>query len=276
MGEAGGWADERTAEAYGTFCRKHSMYRDTSNDVVRLAEVGGDQTVVDLACGTGQTTELVLAALGAGGVVHAVDSSAAMLRVAQSVIVDQRVTWHECRAELLTELVTEADRVVCNSAIWQTDMEATFASVYAALRPGGLFVCNIGRQFLMLPFTEEELHPTAASLHDLVHAIAVLEHGHIPRPGTRGRLLTVDSVVEQLRHAGFEVEATPELRYEDTVERQRDWLSIPNFTERTFPDLTIEQRKAAVDAAFERVTKTSTTSRWIAFVASKPDEVAEG
>lgn len=270
MGEAGGWADEPTAEAYGEFCRRHSMYRDTSLDLVRLAEIAGDQTVVDLACGTGQTTEVVLAALGPGGIVHAVDSSPAMLRVAQSVINDPRVVWHEGRAEILADFVADADRIVCNSAIWQMDMEATFAAIYATLRPGGRFVCNIGRQFLMLPFTEEELDPSAASLHDLVHAIAILEHGHIPRPGARGRPLTVDSVVEQLRKAGFDVVATPELHYQDTVERQRDWLRIPIFTERTYPDLTIEQRKAAVDAAFERVARASTTCRWIAFVASKP------
>ena len=271
MAGAGGWADERTAAAYGEFCRKHRMYRDTSRDLVRLAEIGGgDHAVVDLACGTGQTTEAVLGALGPGGVVHAVDSSPAMLRVAQSAIDDPRVVWHQHRAEGLADVVAGADRVVCNSAIWQTDLPVTFAAVYATLRPGGRFVCNIGRQFLILPFTEEELHPPAASLHDLVQAIAILEHGHVPSPGVRGRALTVDSVVEQLRHAGFDVLDTPELRYEDTLERQRDWLRIPIFTERTYPDLTVEQRHAAVDAAYERASDVPWTSRWIAFVADKP------
>lgn len=265
-----GWADDRTAEAYGAFCRKHTMYADTSADVVRLAAVGGDQIVVDLACGTGQTTEVVLSKLSGGGIVHSVDSSPAMLRVARAAITDERVLWHEAAAETLVEVVTTADAVVCNSAIWQTDMPATFAAVFSVLRPSGRFVCNIGRQFLMLPFSEEELNPSSASLHDLVQAIAVLEHGHIPRPISRGRLLTVDGVAEQLRQAGFEVIDTPEMRYHDTVERQRDWLSIPIFTERIYPDLTITQRRAAVDSAYERVAKTSATSRWVVFVAEKP------
>lgn len=246
------------------------MYRDTSRDVVRLAEIDGDQTVVDLACGTGQTTEVVLSELGPRGTVHAVDASPAMLRAARASIDDPRVVWHEAGAETLASVVDGADRVVCNSAIWQTDTNATFTAVFAALRPGGRFVCNVGRQFLMLPFTDEELQPTAASLFDLVQAIAVLDHGHIPRPGARGRLLTVESIVGQLRHAGFDVVDTPELRYEDNVERLRDWLSIPIFTERAYPDLTIEQRQAAIDAAYERVAKTSTTTRWVAFVAVKP------
>lgn len=42
---------------------------------------------------------------------------------------------------------------------------------------------------------------------------------------------------------GSDVIDTPELRYEDTVERQRDWLRIPIFTERSYPDVTIQQRK---------------------------------
>ena len=246
------------------------MYADTSNDLVRLAEISGDQTIVDLACGTGQTTHALLSKVGSGATIHSLDSSPAMLRVAQSVIDDERVVWHEAKAEALADTVSDVDAVVCNSAIWQTDMPTTFAAVKATLRSGGRFVCNIGRQFLMLPFTEEELHPRAVGLHDLVHAIAVLEHGHIPRPGGRGRLLTIDGVAEELRHAGFNVIDTPELRYEDTVERQRDWLSIPIFTERSYPDLTIEQRQASISSAYGRVAKASTTSRWIAFVAEKP------
>lgn len=270
MAEAGGWADDRTAQAYGEFCRKHGMYADTSKDVVRLAEIGGDQTVVDLACGTGQTTEIVLSKLSRDGVVHSVDSSPAMLRVARSVIDDERVCWHEAAAEALGDVLSGADAVVCNSAIWQTDMAATFAAVFSALRPGGRFVCNIGRQFLMLPFSDEELNPTSAALHELVHAIAVLDHGHIPRPGGRGRLLTVDAVAGQLQQSGFDVIETPELHYEDTIQRQRDWLSIPIFSERTYPDLTIAQRQAAVDSAYERVAKAPRISRWVAFVAEKP------
>jgi trans-aconitate methyltransferase len=247
------------------------MYRDTSRDLVRLAGILGNQTVVDLACGTGQTTEQVLSNLGPTGTVHSLDASSAMLRVAQSSIDDQRVVWHESTAESLADVVAEADVVVCNSAIWQTEMALTFPAIYAILRPGGRFACNIGRQFLMLPFTEEERHPTSASLHDLMHAIAILEHGHVPRPGGRGRLLTIDTVVDQLRVAGFEVIDTPQLVYQDSVERQRDWLKIPIFTERTYPDLTPEQRDAAVDAAYERVDKTPSTSRWVAFVAAKPE-----
>ena len=271
MGDQGqGWASPRTAEAYASFCRNHTMYAETSRDLVALAGISGDASVVDVACGTGQTTEAILSALGAGGRVAAVDSSEAMLAVAQRIVDDPRVRWHLSPAEQVAAVAHDADAVVCNSAIWQTDMAATFASVNDALRPGGRFVCNIGRRFLMLPFTEEELNPTHAPLHALFDAIAVLDYGHVPRPMPGGRGLTVDRVVTMLQEAGLHVVDTPELRYEDTVERQRDWLRIPIFTERTYPTMTVEQRLEAVDKAYDRADHTPGTARWIAFVAEKP------
>jgi ubiquinone/menaquinone biosynthesis C-methylase UbiE len=272
-----GWANPATAKAYAEFCRRHDMYRATSTDIVELAGIGGDQTVVDLACGTGQTTEVILERLGDDGTIHAVDGSTAMLGEAQTRVTDPRVRWHESGAEALADRLDEdaADAVVCNSAIWQTDMAATFASVRAVLRPGGRFVCNIGRQFLMMPFTDEELNPETASFHDLMHAIAVLHFGHVPRPpagGGRGRRgpLTAEVVCGLLRDAGFEVVETPELRYTQPVELIRDWLHIPVFTEFQYPDLTVEQRLAAADEAYERVDRRPMTSRWVAFVATNP------
>lgn len=244
------------------------MYAATSRDLVELAEVSGDECVLDLACGTGQTTKAALAALGREGTVHAVDSSSEMLALAREIVVDERVHWHESPAENVDGVVDSVDAAVCNSAIWQTDMPATFRAVHAVLRRGGRFVANIGRQFLIMPFTEEELHPRAASLFDVMQAIAVLEFGHVPRP-TRARGFTIDAVVAMMRDAGFDVVDTPELTYEDSVDRQHAWLRIPVFTERLFPDLDVEQRLAIVDKAYERVELHSTSARWVGFVAER-------
>jgi ubiquinone/menaquinone biosynthesis C-methylase UbiE len=263
-----GWSSAATAGAYAAFCQEHDMYAATSRDLVELAKASGADCVLDLACGTGQTTRTVLDALGPEGKVHAVDSSSEMLALAREIVVDERVDWHDSPAESVDGIVDSVDAAVCNSAIWQTDMPATFRAVHAVLRPGGRFVANIGRQFLVMPFTEEELNPRAASLFDLMQAIAVLEFGHVPRP-TRARGFTIDAVVAMMRDAGFDVVDTPELTYEDSVDRQHAWLRIPVFTERLFPDLDVEQRLAIVDRAYERVKPHSTTARWVAFVAER-------
>jgi len=46
--------------------------------------------------------------------------------VAASSVTDPRVTWIQSRAESVDRLGTEpVDAVICNSAIWQTDLAAT-------------------------------------------------------------------------------------------------------------------------------------------------------
>ena len=40
------------------------------------------------------------------------------------------------------------DAVVCNSAIWQTDVQASAAAVRRVLRPGGRFVFNLAAAML--------------------------------------------------------------------------------------------------------------------------------
>lgn len=79
----------------------------------------------------------------------AVDASAAMLTAARTAVKDQRVRWLRLSAERLDTCVSgDIDAVLCNSAIWQTDVRATIAAVARALRPAGRFVFNIGAEML--------------------------------------------------------------------------------------------------------------------------------
>ena len=97
----------------------------------------------------GTTTGEVLAALGPEGRVIGVDKSAAMLAMAAGCIADPRVTWIHAQAENLDQHVAElVDAVVCNSAIWQTDLASTAAAVRKVIAIGGRFVFNVGASFL--------------------------------------------------------------------------------------------------------------------------------
>jgi len=77
------WDDAGNARRYAEFARRYPMYRLTSEHLVGLAVLAPDARVVDLCCGTGVTTEAVLAVLGARGSVAAVDGAAAMLAEAR-------------------------------------------------------------------------------------------------------------------------------------------------------------------------------------------------
>jgi SAM-dependent methyltransferase len=163
-----GWEDEENARRYDAYARRFPMYDRTSEDLVDRVGLTPGAQVVDLCCGTGRTTLAVLAALGAEGRVTGVDGAAAMLAIARAAVTDPRAGWVEAPAEEFDRHIPgPVDAVVCNSAIWQTDLPATFAAARRALRPGGRFAFNIGRRFLAPtrphPRPETAAHPETAA-----------------------------------------------------------------------------------------------------------------
>ena len=76
------WDSAENAASYAEFCRRFPKYEETSNDLAQLLPIATSRVVVDLACGTGTTTEVILRDLPADGQVVAVDASKAMLEVA--------------------------------------------------------------------------------------------------------------------------------------------------------------------------------------------------
>ena len=113
--------------------------------LARLA-LDGDETVIDLGCGTGRLTERVLERLPRGRVV-AVDRSPAMLEVARANLRPRfpgRVTF--VRADAAAPPFQAAADVVFSTATfhWVLDHDALFRGVFAALRPGGRLVAQSG------------------------------------------------------------------------------------------------------------------------------------
>lgn len=209
------WNDPRNAEIYDTFTRKHPMYRETSRDLVQLAELEMAEIAVDLACGTGVSTDTILERLGDSGRIIALDGSEAMLQIAKRRISDARVRWVKADGSDIAKHVTDANVIICNSAIWQMEMEPTIIACAKALRPGGRLVFNVGRRFLMMPLTPEEMRPINPSLFQLIQAVAVPEHGFaLPHPAlSRGSrktwgLLTPESVDRMIAGAGLVLDAT--------------------------------------------------------------------
>jgi ubiquinone/menaquinone biosynthesis C-methylase UbiE len=268
------WESAENAWAYADFARRHSTYRQTSQDLVGLARLTTDAQVVDLACGTGITTKAVLAVLGERGTVVAVDASEAMLATASSLVVDERVTWLKAPAEHLSEYPLEdVDAVVCNSAIWQTDVRATAIEVHRVLRPGGRFVFNLATAMLA---DHADANQSSDPLMDLMKAIAAREHGWVARQSASARLpsqeLSEGWLRDVLGKAGFQVEQARALRCQNSLEEQRAWLSIPIFTLRQLSGLSYEQRMTVLDQAYQRLADNRpepATTEWMAFAVQR-------
>ena len=104
---------------------------------------GGDETVLDAGCGSGNVTQLLLDRLPRGHVV-AVDSSESMVEHARQALDPERTTVFQADlAEL--ELDEQVDAAFSNAVFhWIPDHDALFAHLHAALRPGGLLVAQCG------------------------------------------------------------------------------------------------------------------------------------
>jgi ubiquinone/menaquinone biosynthesis C-methylase UbiE len=100
--------------------------------------IRADEHVIDLGCGTGNLTQVLLTMLGPGGRVTAVDFSAEMVAVASAKVRDPRVRWVVADAAVLPLEQRSADRIICFSA-WPhfPDPPAVGRELSRVLRPGG-------------------------------------------------------------------------------------------------------------------------------------------
>jgi len=101
-------------------------------------DLGPDETVLDIGCGTGNLTQALLNRLSPAGRVVAVDSSPRMIEIARDKITDERVTWHTVDAARLPLAAACCDRVIC-CAVWPhfDDPAAVATELVRALRAGG-------------------------------------------------------------------------------------------------------------------------------------------
>lgn len=128
--------------SFARFAR-HRMFVDVNRQLVeRVARVGTH--LVDLACGPGAVTELILAVRGSRrSVVYAVDASLAELERARERIASRVVRFIHGQAESLSRLVPPVDVVIfCNAIHLIADKLRVLGEIRKVLRPGGTLAFN--------------------------------------------------------------------------------------------------------------------------------------
>ncbi|RSN03119.1 class I SAM-dependent methyltransferase [Nonomuraea sp. WAC 01424] len=249
------------------------MYGTTRRDLARRANLTASRLVVDLCGGAGATAEAILALAPSQAQVISLDTAAAMQRVGRRTLTDPRLSWVNAPAENLADHVSgPADAVVCNSAIWKTDVPAVFAAVHRVLRPSGRFVFNIGGGFAGVAHPDKKAVRARPSLNRLIRQIAARDYGYSPPPVTDTATLPLDTVLKYLAAAGLTVVDTEVTAQHSTMEEQKAWLSIPVFA-RPDGDFTYEQRMEILDKAYALTTPgTPTVTSWLVVVAQRPGE----
>jgi ubiquinone/menaquinone biosynthesis C-methylase UbiE len=125
------------------------FYRIVNNRVVDLAEVKSGQRIIDLACGTGAVTRLILERLrGARDfAVIGIDHSSTSLRQAMQDLGnfrDSTVQFIQSRMERLSVVIKDSvDTIIlCNAIHYIPDKKGLVSEITRTLRPGGSFVFN--------------------------------------------------------------------------------------------------------------------------------------
>jgi len=125
------------------YTQKHAFVFQYGHDVVNLLAPQPGEQILDLGCGTGELTAQLAEA---GALVTGADASAEMITKAKMSFpaIDFRVM--DARALTLPEPV---DAIFTNAALhWiaEADQPTVLANVFAALKPGGRFVGEMGGQ----------------------------------------------------------------------------------------------------------------------------------
>ncbi|MEU7068316.1 class I SAM-dependent methyltransferase [Streptomyces sp. NPDC046161] len=268
-----GWDEDTTAEAYDAFTREFPMYSATSRELARRAHLADSRLVLDLCGGAGATAKPILELAPATARVISLDNAAAMQRVGRRTLDDPRLTWVTAAAEDLDRHAPAADvdAVVCNSAIWKTDIPRVFTAVHTVLRPGGRFVFNIGGGFAGVRHDDEKSAHTGPSLNRLIHDVAARDYGYTPPP-TRPAApkLPLEAVSAHLSAAGLVLVDAEVIAQHGSVAEKRAWLSIPVFA-RPDGDFTHAQRMDILAKAYALTTPDApTVTSWLTVVAQRP------
>lgn len=271
-----GWDDDTTAQSYAAFTRAYPMYSASSRDLAVRAGLAGSRVVVDLCGGTGTTAEAILALAPPDAAVVSLDSSAAMQNIGCRLLSDPRLTWVNAPAEDLADhaAACSVDAVVCNSALWKTDVAAVIAAVRRVLRPGGRFVFNIGGAFAGVTHPDAQVPPTGPSLSVLIQQIAARDYGIAPPAAALSPKLPLPVITRVLSDAGLDVVAAEVTGQRTTTAERAAWLSIPVFAHPEGP-LSYEQKMAilAEATAQTRPDDVMVTS-WLVIVAELPEKLS--
>jgi trans-aconitate 2-methyltransferase len=113
-----------------------------SEVLARLEGIAQDATVLDVGCGTGRVTEVLLTLVPQGRVL-AFDASSDMVALARRRLGDRARVW--CQDALDLDLDEPVDAILSTATLhWVTDHERLWGRLAGALRPGGMLEIQCG------------------------------------------------------------------------------------------------------------------------------------
>ena len=257
------------------------FYQKINTDLVELSQVRPGQRVVDLACGTGGVTKIILQKLKGAkdSLVIGVDLSTFALKQAKddlSNAKDAMVEFVLGRAEQLSQLIRERmDAVVfCNAIHLVPDKSRLSDEVFSTLRSGGVFAFNTS-------FYEGGHPPETLEWYRrwMFRSLRILrsEYGLSPVKASKVEArqhLTVEQYTQLLKERGFEIK---EQRVNTVEVPLEGWVLISQFEDwitGVMPGVPLQQASEALQKGaaqvFEEMKVSFITRNWLEIVAVRP------
>jgi len=246
--------DEAERFSFEAFTR-HPFFTEVNRWIIERVICPGRRKIVDLGCGPGAVTKLIVERLGGdarNAEVIGIDPSPSALAKARTAIQAKWVEFKEGSAEWVSRLVSSADAVVFLNAIHLVpDKAQVIAEIRKALKPGGVFAFNTTF------FNGAYVEGTSAFWRRwIVRAVQVVrERGmdvkHSAHAVAR-EFLTADQYADLCVQAGFARPSVEFVRIEMTPESLEDIGRFSLFIEGALPGVPLEQGADALKEGLRR------------------------
>ena len=263
--------------SFATFSQ-NPFYEELNARLVAMAEPGSGQRIVDLACGTGGVTKLILENVRGArdSVVIAMDHSASALKQAMEELKSHRdtaVQFVQSQVEQMSDALKEkADTVIfCNAIHYIPDKDALVGEISKSLNPGGKFAFNTsfyegGQVPESMTFYRKWMFKSARILRR--------EHGMSPQRAEKvesRKHLSADQYRDLLERNGFQVIRLEEDRVLVPIEGWLDISTFEDFIAGTLPGVPLKEAsdslQKGVHQTFEEMEIEYVPRNWLDVVA---------
>src|SRR5262245_26353618 len=252
---------------------RHSFFTDMNRWIVQRVVCPSRRTIVDLGCGPGAVTQLIVERLntGANQRVIGIDPSPSALEKARVAITSRLAEFVEGSAEWLSNVVPSADAVIfCNAIHLVPDKSQVLAEIRKVLKRGGVLAFNTTF------FNGAYVEGTSGFWRRwVVRAVQVLRERGLAvqheAKATAREFLTAEEYATLCVKAGFRQPTVELLRVEMTPESLEDIGRFSLFIEGALPGVPLEHGAEALKEGLRRAldeTGLSTLPRnWLQCVA---------
>ena len=245
--------DESERFSFEAFTR-HPFFTEVNRWIVERVMCPGRRKIVDLGCGPGAVTKLILERLddARNATVIGIDPSPSALAKARAAIHSKVVEFMQGSAEWVSRLVSSADAVVFLNAIHLVaDKALVMAEIRKVLNKGGVFAFNTTF------FNGAYVEGTSGFWRRwVVRAVQVLrERGlHVQHTATAvaRQFLSADEYSDLCVHAGFSRPSVELVRIEMTPESIQDIGRFSLFIEGALPGVPLEEGSKALQEGLRR------------------------